>query len=156
MRTFAAFILALLFSAEAQDTKPSVTFTKDVAPILFANCTSCHRPGEVAPFTLLNYADAKKRGKQMVTVLENHQMPPWKPETSFGDFVGERRMKAEDIAVVKKWVDQGCAEGEAKDLPALPKYPEGWVHGEPDLIVKMTEPYMVPAEGRDVYRSFTI
>jgi hypothetical protein len=156
MRKFAAAILVLGLSAQAQSTKVAVTFTKDVAPIMFHNCSSCHRAGEVAPFALLTYADAKKRAKQMVQFTESRQMPPWKPETGHGDFVGERRMKPEDIAVLKQWVDQGCVEGDAKDLPATPKFPEGWAHGEPDLIVKMPEAYTVPAEGRDVYRAFVV
>ncbi len=156
MRKMAALVLVLALGAEAQDTKPSLTFTKDVAPIVFQNCASCHRPGEVAPFPLLTYGDVKKRGKQLVTAVESRQMPPWKPEAGHGDFVGERRMKAADIATLKKWVEQGCAEGDAKDLPAMPKFPEGWAFGEPDLIVTMSEEYTVPAEGRDIYRAFVV
>jgi hypothetical protein len=153
MRT-AALLLALL---AAQETKTaSVTFTKDVAPIVFQSCASCHRAGEVAPFPLLAYGDVKKRAKQLVTAVESRQMPPWKPIEGHGEFVGDRRMKAADIATLKKWVDQGCVEGDAKDLPPLPKFPDGWAFGEPDLIVKMTEEYTVPAEGRDIYRAFAV
>jgi hypothetical protein len=150
----AAVILLLL---AAQETKSSsVTFTKDVAPIVFQNCASCHRPGEVAPFPLLTYADVKKRSKQILAAMESRQMPPWKPEAGHGDFVGERRMKPAEIATVKKWVEEGAVEGEAKHLPPLPKFPEGWAFGEPDLVVKMPEAYTVPAEGRDIYRAFAV
>jgi hypothetical protein len=151
-------ILALiLFVLAVQDPKPSsLTFTRDVAPIVFQNCASCHRAGEVAPFPLVAYGDVKKRAKQLVTAVDSRQMPPWKPVEGHGEFIGERRMKAADIATLKKWVDQGCAEGDAKDLPPLPKFPEGWAFGEPDLIVKMPEAYTVPAEGRDIYRAFAI
>jgi len=153
MKNVALLLLLLAF----QETKSSsVTFTKDVAPIVFANCASCHRAGEVAPFPLVAYGDVKKRSKQMLTAVESHQMPPWKPIEGHGDFVGDRRMKPADIATLKKWVDQGCVEGDAKDLPALPKFPEGWAFGEPDLIVKMPEEYTVPAEGRDIYRAFAV
>jgi hypothetical protein len=150
-------VALLLLLLAAQETKSSsVTFTKDVAPIVFANCASCHRAGEVAPFPLIAYGDVKKRAKQMMTAVESHQMPPWKPVEGHGEFVGDRRMKPADIVTLKKWVDQGCVEGDVKDLPALPKFPDGWAFGEPDLIVKMPEEYTVPAEGRDIYRAFAV
>jgi hypothetical protein len=155
MKTAAAILLLLLLGAQ-ESKSSSVTFTKDVAPIVFQNCASCHRPGEVAPFPLLTYADVKKRSKQILTAMESRQMPPWKPEEGHGDFVGERRMKPADIAVVKKWVEEGAVEGDPKKLPPLPKFPDGWAFGEPDLIVKMPEAYTVPAEGRDIYRAFAV
>jgi len=148
--------LALVLFVE-QDPKPSTTtFTKDVAPVVFAHCASCHRPGEAAPFSLLEYGDLKKRSKQLLEVVESRRMPPWKPLEGHGDFVGERRMKPEEIATIKTWVDQGCAEGDAKDLPPLPKFPEGWALGEPDLVVTMPEAYTVPAEGKDILRAFVL
>ena len=150
-------LAALLFLLALQETKTaSVTFTKDIAPIVYANCASCHRAGEVAPFPLLAYGDVKKRAKQLLTAVESRQMPPWKPIEGHGEFVGERRMKSAEIATLKKWIDQGCVEGETKDLPPMPKFPEGWAFGEPDLVVKMPEEYTVPAEGRDIYRAFAI
>jgi len=153
MRT-AAIVLLLLAT---QETKPTaVTFTRDVAPIVFANCTSCHRAGEVAPFPLVDYQDVKKRAKQLLAVVESRRMPPWKPVEGYGGFVGERRLKPADIDVLKKWTEQGCEEGDAKDLPPLPKHPEGWAFGEPDLVLTMAEPYTVPAEGQDVLRAFAI
>src|SRR5688572_10566397 len=151
-----AALLLLLLAVQETKSSPSVTFTKDVAPVVFAHCASCHRPGEVAPFPLLAYGDVKKRAKQLLSAIESHQMPPWKPVEGHGEFVGERRMKPADLATFKKWVEQGCAEGDAKDLPPLPKFPEGWAFGEPDLVVKMPEAYTVPAEGRDIYRAFTV
>jgi hypothetical protein len=153
MKYLAAFLALLGF----QETKSAtLTFTKDVAPIVFQNCASCHRPGEVAPFPLLTYADVKKRSKQLLSAMESRQMPPWKPEAGHGDFVGERRMQPAEIAAFKKWVEEGAAEGDPKDLPPLPKFPEGWAFGEPDLVVRMPEAYTVPAEGRDVYRAFAV
>jgi len=161
MKNVALLLLLLAapldFARGEQDTKStSVTFTKDIAPIVFNNCASCHRAGEVAPFPLLTYAEVKKRTKQILTAVENHQMPPWKPVEGHGDFVGERRMKAADIATLKKWIEEGAVEGDPKNLPPLPKFPEGWAFGEPDLVVKMTEAYTVPAEGRDIYRAFAV
>ena len=151
--------LLLLVSAPLrgeQDAASAVTFTKDVAPIVFARCADCHRPGEVAPFPLLEFGDVKKRAKQILGVVESGRMPTWKPVEGHGAFVGERRVKPGELATLRKWVDQGCVEGDAKDLPPLPKFPEGWAFGEPDLIVTMPEAYTVPAEEKDIIRAFVI
>jgi len=149
-------LLLLLLAAAPQEAGSGVTFTKDVAPIVFANCAACHRDGEVAPFPLLQYADVKKRAKQILASVESKQMPPWKPVEGWGEFQGERRMKPGDIATLKKWVDQGCVEGDAKDLPAPPAVNDGWAFGEPDLVVKMSEPITVPAEGQEIFRAFVM
>jgi mono/diheme cytochrome c family protein len=132
------------------------TFTKDVAPILFENCTSCHRPGEVGPFSLLTYPDAKRRAKQIAEVTDTKLMPPWLPSVGHGQFMGERRLSEAQVKTLRTWADAGAPEGDAKDLPAAPKYAEGWALGEPDLVVKMPETYTLKAEGRDVFRVFTI
>lgn len=153
MKSLVLLLLLIPFQGE-EPSKP--TFTKDIAPIVFGNCTSCHRAGEAGPFPLVSYADIKKRAKQIWTSVESRQMPPWKPEEGHGDFVGKRAMKQEDISRLKRWVEGGAVEGDPKDLPAMPNYPEGWIHGQPDLIVEMPEAFTVPAEGRDVLRLFSI
>jgi hypothetical protein len=155
MKRLATLLLILPMGLTAQEIR-TPTFTKDVAPIVFAACAECHRPGEVAPFPLLSYADVKKRTKQILAAAEQRRMPPWKPIEGHGDFAGERRMKAEDIALLRTWVEAGAVEGDPKDLPALPKFTDGWLFGEPDLIVQMPEAMTVPAEGRDLYRAFAI
>ena len=132
------------------------TFNKDIAPIMFNHCASCHRAGEIAPFELLTYKDVKKRATLIVDVTEDRFMPPWHAEKDYGTFHGERRLTDAQIAMIKQWVDAGCPEGDAKDLPPQPKFTDGWQLGEPDLIVKMTEAFEVPAEGRDVYRAFVL
>jgi hypothetical protein len=157
-RRFAVLLLPLILSpgvAPGQETGTR-TFTRDIAPLVFAHCASCHRPGEAGPFPLLEYGDVKKRARQIVEVLESRRMPPWKPVEGHGQFAGERRMKAEEISAVRTWVEQGCVEGEAKDLPPRPRFPEGWALGEPDLIVTMPETYTVPAEGKDILRAFAL
>ena len=132
------------------------TFTKDVAPILFEKCVTCHRPGEVAPFSLLQYQDVKRRARLIAEVTEKRFMPPWQASPGHGDFRGERRLSEEQIATLREWAKAGAPEGDAKDLPATPKFAEGWALGEPDLVVKMTEPYTLAAEGKDVFRVFVI
>src|SRR6185369_16727220 len=155
-----AFVLLLptvlsLGCAATQETKSPV-FTRDIAPIVFARCAACHRPGNAGPFPLLEYGDLKKRSKQILEVVESRRMPPWKPMEGHGEFAGERRMTPEEVTTLKTWVAQGCVEGDVKELPPAPKFPEGWALGEPDLVVTMPEAYTVPAEGQDSIRAFTV
>jgi peroxiredoxin len=133
-----------------------VSYTRDIAPILQANCVACHREGEVAPFALANYTDAAKRARQIVRVTQSRFMPPWKPEPEFGHFLNERRLSERELALLSEWAEAGAPEGEAADLPPPPQFTEGWQYGEPDLVVKMEEPFEVPAGGRDIFRNFVI
>ncbi len=134
----------------------SVTFNKDIAPIVFKNCTGCHRPGEVAPFALLTYQDTFKHAKQIARVTQSRYMPPWKAEPGHGDFLDERRLTPEQIGLIKQWADDGAPEGSVADLPPTPKFPEGWALGEPDMVLKMPDTFTLQAEGRDVFRCFVL
>jgi hypothetical protein len=149
---------ALLFAVHsaigAELSKDPVTFNKHIAPILFAHCADCHHAGEVAPFSLLTFADAKKRDRQLVDVTSEHFMPPWKSVEGHGKFVGERRMKPEEIDLIARWVDQGSQEGDAKDLPKTPEFKADWKLGKPDIVLTMAEPFAIPSDGPDVYRNF--
>lgn len=152
----AAFVLsAAAASANAQTAVP-VTYTKHIAPILFENCATCHRPGEVAPFSLLTYADAKRRASQLAEVTESKYMPPWLPVDGHGEFAGSRKLTDSQIKMIRIWADAGAPEGNPADLPPPPKFVDGWALGEPDLIVKMPEKYSLRAEGKDVFRVFVI
>src|SRR5258708_39367874 len=93
-------------SARTLSKPVPVTFNKEIAPLIYQNCASCHRPGEVAPFSLLTYADVKKRAKQIAMVTESRFMPPWKAD-SHGEFLNERRLSTEQITLIKQWADQG-------------------------------------------------
>jgi len=136
--------------------KGTLTFSKDIAPIVFNNCTSCHRTGEVAPFPLTNFREVQKRDVQIAGVVKERSMPPWKPVPGYGDFHDARRLTADQVGMLAQWVEEGSTEGDAKDLPELPKFTEGWQLGPPDLVLKMPKSYTAPAEGRDVYRCFVI
>src|SRR4051812_11195288 len=103
-----ALLVVVAASLWAGGARAQVTFNKDVAPILFKNCAACHRPGEVAPFSLLTYDDAKKRAKQLVSVTHKRYMPPWKAEPGFGDFADPRRLTDAQIALIKRWADEGA------------------------------------------------
>jgi hypothetical protein len=134
-----------------------VTYTKDVAPILFKHCAGCHRPGEVGPFSLLTYADAAKRADFLVDITRSRRMPPWKPVPGYGDFVNVRRLSDAEISTLAAWTAGGALEGDLKDLPPTPSFPgNGWQMGEPDMVLKMAEPFNLPASGRDAFRCFVI
>lgn len=158
LRLATALLLTLAAVPSPADASPSaqITYTRDIAPILFENCATCHRPGEVAPFSLLTYADAKRRAGQIADVTESKFMPPWLPVEGHGQFSGERRLTEKQIKALRVWADAGAPEGNPADLPATPKFYEGWALGEPDLVVKMPEKYTLKAEGRDVFRVFVI
>jgi Tfp pilus assembly protein PilF/mono/diheme cytochrome c family protein len=162
MRTVKGALGTLLMSAfaAAQAISPSsdheVTFNRDVAPIIFQNCSICHRPGEAGPFSLLTYQDVKSHAKQIVDVTRSHFMPPWLPAPGDYKFADERRLTAEQIASIEKWVERGAKEGGARDLPPLPKFTTGWQLGEPDVILRAEKPYMLPADGSDRYWNFVL
>jgi hypothetical protein len=149
-------LLACVSPVRAEEKTPPPTFSKEVASILFQQCAVCHRPGEAAPFSLLTYQDAKKRGKVIARVTESRQMPPWKAEKGDVAFRNERRLTDEQIAVLRRWVDAGMPEGDPAQTPAVPTFADGWALGKPDLVVKMPKAYRVPAEGRDIYRNFAV
>ena len=117
------------------------TFNKDIAPILYENCATCHRPGEVAPFSLLTYQDAAKRASLIATVTKKRYMPPWKPEPGYGNFDHVRRLTDDQIAQIQEWAATGAPEGDAADKPAVPTFPTGWQAGEPDQVLKISAPY---------------
>ncbi|HEV8415044.1 MAG TPA: cytochrome c [Bryobacteraceae bacterium] len=132
------------------------TFNKDIAPILYENCATCHRPGEVAPFSLLTYQDAAKRSGLIATVTKKRYMPPWKPEPGYGNFDHVRRLTDEQIGRIQEWAATGAQEGDAAEKPAVPTFPSGWQAGEPDQVLKFSEPYKVAADGRDQFRCFVL
>ncbi len=149
-------MLAAVAAQAPNEPPPKPTFTEHIAPIVFHACACCHRPGEVAPFPLLTYADVKKRGRNIATVVGDRYMPPWHPEPGFGSFRNNPRLGDEQIATIRRWVETGMPEGPAAALPKLPDFPDGWQLGEPDLIVSTSGAFEVPAGGRDIYRNFAI
>src|SRR5258705_11068011 len=133
-----------------------VTFNRDVAPIVFRHCTSCHRPGEIAPFNLQTYEDVKQRGRLIADATGHRFMPPWKPDPGVGEFEGSRRLSDEQIGVIQDWAEGGMPEGDARDLPAPPSFTPGWQLGKPDLVVSMPRAFAMPADGPDVFRNFVL
>lgn len=128
-------------------TKDSVTFTKDIAPIFYKNCAYCHRPGEIAPMSLINYKDARPWAKSIREKVLDGSMPPWHADPHYGSFKNDRRLSKRDVDTILAWVDGGATEGNPKDLPPAPQFTEGWQIGKPDLVLSMGKEYDVPAEG---------
>lgn len=139
--------------ATAQDGR-QVTFNHDLAPIVFENCASCHRSGESAPFSLLTYEDVKTHARQIAAVTRSRYMPPWLPAPGALHFDGERRLTDTQIALFRRWIDDGLKEGKAADLPPVPKFTEGWQLGQPDMILEAQKPFLLTASGTDVYWNF--
>jgi Flp pilus assembly protein TadD len=153
---FTILLVSPLVSCRAAEPVPTTyTFTRDIAPIIWERCAGCHRPGEVAPFSLLDYRSVRSRARQIVEVTRRRVMPPWLPEPGPG-FVGERRLSNDQIERIARWVEQGAAEGDPAALPPLPHWSSDWQLGPPDLVVEMPEPYQLPADGTDVFRNFVI
>jgi len=139
-------------SAFAADT-PSVTFNRDVLPILQKNCQTCHRPGEIAPMPFLTYRDARPYAKAIKAAVLTHKMPPWFADPAYGHWANAPKLTAGDIQTLAAWADNGAAEGDAKPAPV--DWPQGWSI-KPDLIVKMPKPFHVPAKGAIEITSFTL
>ncbi|MSO49147.1 MAG: tetratricopeptide repeat protein [Acidobacteria bacterium] len=131
----------------------AVTFNKDIAPIVFPNCASCHRPGGVAPFSLLTYAEAAEHADAIAKATREGHMPPWLPAPGQYPIVGDRRLRPEQVAVIQRWVKEGAPEGHAADRPATPIFPDGWEQGTPDLILTTDKPFDIRVGADDVYRN---
>lgn len=143
-------------SAPTATSEQKVTFNRDIAPIAYHYCAACHRPEEAGPFPLLTYDDVKKHGRQILAVTQTRFMPPWLPEPQALKFADERRLSAEQIALIKRWVDQGMLQGSPADLAPPPQFVQGWQLGKPDMIVKAAKPFTLPATGTDTYWNFIL
>ncbi len=143
-------------SVHAPGQSTEITFTRDIAPIVFAACSSCHRPDGPGPFSLTSYDEVRRRATQIAQVTRSRFMPPWKVEPGVGHFVGQRQLSDREIEAIAQWVEAGTPEGDPRHLPKLPSFAEGWLLGRPDLIVKPEAPYTLPAQQADVFRIFAI
>jgi Flp pilus assembly protein TadD len=134
----------------------TITYSKNIAPLVNDRCVTCHHDGGSAPFALQSYADVKRHASQIATVTASRYMPPWKADPGDGPFVGQHPLSDAEIATIKQWVDEGAAEGDPRSAPAAPKFTEGWQLGTPDLVVTPPEAYMLPAGGTDAFRIFVL
>ena len=146
---------AMSSGAAAQQPQGVPTFSRDVAPILYDNCVTCHRAGEAAPMSLVTFAAARPWARAIATAVGTGAMPPWHAE-EVGRFENERRLSAAQKDVIARWAAGGAPEGDPKDLPARPAYADGWRIGAPDAVFEMLEDYPVPARGTVEYEYFYI
>ena len=130
----------------------SLTYNRDIAPIVYKQCSGCHRPGQAAPFQLITYADAKKHASEIAKVTASGYMPPWLPEPGYGKFKNERHLSPEELGAIQRWIAAGAIEGKPGDLPTKPTWNDDWQLGKPDLVVEVPA-YTLPAEGKDIYRN---
>ena len=154
------FVLACLLMAGDSGSAaglPPVTFSKDVAPIIFKNCASCHRPNQVAPMSFLSYKDVRPWAKSIREMVVERRMPPWFADPHYGDFANDRRLSQKEIDTISAWVASGAPEGNPKDLPSVPTFAEeGWSIGKPDVVLSMTEEFSVPSDGVVDYKYFIV
>ena len=143
-------------SAQAQGATSTPTFSKDVAPVLYKNCTNCHRAGEIGPMSLMSYKDARPYAKAIALRVTNGTMPPWHADSAHEAFLNDRSLSARDKDVLVKWANGGAPEGNPADLPSAPKYADGWQMGKPDAVFTMQEDYPIPATGTLDYKNFEI
>ena len=133
-----------------------ITYSEHIAPILQKQCQTCHRQGEVAPFTLIDYSDAKAWATEIAEYTQARLMPPWKPAPGYGDFKNERRLTDTEIEMIAHWVESGAPAGDLDAVPPAPEFHDGWALGEPDWIAEMPVEYEIEPEGEDEYRQFII
>jgi len=154
----AVALAGLIGTASSVHAQPAAapTFSKDVAPILYQNCTGCHRPGEIGPMPLSSFSDARPWAKSIATHVADGTMPPWHADPAHGTFLNDRRLSENDRNTIVKWASSGAPEGNKADMPALPAFAEGWQIGTPDTIWSMLEDYPVPASGTIDYKNFEV
>ncbi len=145
-----------LESLSEPDNEADVTFAREIAPIIYANCTTCHRKGAVAPFPLESFADVRRHAEQIRVMVELKLMPPWKPTRGFGRFRDEQFLTEREIELVGRWIDAGMPPGDPAEAPAPPQFVDGWQLGEPDLVLTVPEPFRIPASGPDIYQYFVL
>jgi hypothetical protein len=133
-----------------------VTFATDVASIIYKNCTSCHRAGEIGPMPLTNYQQAVAYGSMIASVTQSKYMPPWKPNAGYTHFVGERILSATDIQKIQDWATQGFLRGDSTQEPPTPTFPSGSQLGTPNLVLGMSQKYQIQGNNTDEYRNFVI
>ncbi len=150
------FLLPVILLLSITNGYAQTTFSEHIAPIIFNNCVSCHRSGEIAPFPLTTYQEVKSRASMIAAVTASRYMPPWKPSANYGSFADARSLSDQQIQLIADWVKGGAPEGDPSKTPALPKFPDGSQLGTPDLVLTMNESFTVKDDYKDVYRNFVL
>lgn len=154
-RLLPAWLVPALLTAACADGPP--TFAHDVAPIIHANCLSCHRPGNLAPFSLVTFEEVRDHAPQIVSATSSGEMPPWLPEPGVGRFSNARGLTAAQVTTLRTWAEQGMPRGPVDAQPAVPPAADaGWQLGTPDLVVTLPEAYTLATGDADVFRNFVV
>src|SRR5947207_1378361 len=154
-KAFATAIILFILGRPAHAEAP-VTFNNQVVRIFQQHCQTCHRPGNIAPFSLLTYADARPWARAIREAVLLKTMPPWKPVNAHGVYQGERTLTDQEIQTISQWVDDGSPEGAAADLPNPISFPETWSAGTPNVVLQPSDSYNIPSGSDDIYRCFPI
>ena len=149
-------LLSTLLGSSFVGQAQSVTFHADVAPIIYAHCTECHRVGEIGPMPLTTYDEVFVYGEFIEYVTATDYMPPWTPDDTYSHFVGERVLTEDEKATLSAWVAAGKPEGDPADNPGIPAFPEGSQIGTPDMVLPMAEPYTHGGDMTDQYQVFVL
>ncbi|MBA3705729.1 MAG: hypothetical protein H0W84_07450 [Bacteroidetes bacterium] len=152
-RIFLSFstVLVLFLSSCGDKAPKQITFSEHIAPIIYKNCTSCHRPGEAGPFNLLTYQDAASRAKLMKFVTQSRFMPPWPADANYSHFIDEKVLTDDEIKLIAEWVDDGCAFGDSIKIPQPPFFSVGSQLGKPDLVIKLRDVFKIKGNGKDLF-----
>jgi thiol-disulfide isomerase/thioredoxin len=147
----------LIGRSRRTEPQGQITYTKHVAPILNQHCVECHRAGEIAPFPLTSYQETIGWDAMIAEVVSEGRMPPWNANPEFGHFRNDSRLSSEEKQTLQAWIQNGCPEGDASDLPPTPQFVTGWRMPEPDQVIHVrTEPFAVPATGVVDYQYFQV
>jgi hypothetical protein len=163
-RTFGLSLICLLLAvtiylvpgSNAASAPAPVTYAKDVAPIIQKNCMACHRPGEVAPMSFMNYKEVRPWARSIREKVVTREMPPWFADPKHSEFSNDCRLSQKEIETISNWVDGGAKEGNPKDMPPNPKFTDGWQIGKPDVVLTMTEDFNIPIDGVIPYKYFAV
>jgi hypothetical protein len=142
--TLAAMLATALYAGEPAQPP---TFARDVAPIFQKNCQVCHRPGEIGPFSLLTYEQARPWAAAIREAVKAKKMPPWFADARYGNFSNATALSPGEISTIAAWAEAGAPKGDLKDMPPQPEFFEGWAIGKPDLVFELAKPFAVPATG---------
>ncbi|MEP6912297.1 MAG: cytochrome c [bacterium] len=151
LMTLAALIVVIRSANSGTSDKNEVTFSKDVARIFYQHCAECHRPNDMAPFSVLNYKEVLPWAESIREKVQAREMPPWHADSRYGEFLNDRRLSPEEIETIATWVDQGAKDGNPEDLPPAPQFVRGWKMGKPDYVLAMSEAYTIAAHSPDSY-----
>jgi hypothetical protein len=158
MKSLSSFIIfvGIIVATQLSSRAGEPTFCEHIAPIIFKNCVSCHRNGEIGPFSLTNYQEVKSHATMIKFVTSTRYMPPWTPIHGYGSFAQERGLSNEQIILINQWVDNNMPFGDSTKIPALPEFPTGSQLGTPDVVLTMSQKYTIKGNFKDTYRNFVV